>query len=544
MKAPLALVVLASAAAAQANVIPGTDVALGKMDQLKPLGHEGTYPFGNNGIALASTACNKGSVKVPWLAPMLEDHPFISFLIARELDGRFEQISDYSYVKHGFFALTDDYCDTCQEPPGGGGSVLGLGCSDTYSVLNNGDNYWLGPASEIDPWLGEWDRNCSHFDRGEPAVSPPQDCDGLRSLTVAMADALDPVGHRINVTDQELSEPTARYFYQAYYVVRGEPEADRENNWGSKEFIPSWSPLFQIWAAQSIGFMQEGSVLLQWDGATIGSEKNGNDDGRVYVAVKVTGPTEGRYRYEYVVHNRDNHRGVGSFSIPICSGARIFDAGFRDIDDDPANDWSVNVGATAVTYSTATNPVRWNSLYNFWFDSDAAPVSGSVDLGQHDPGAGLSSLAVSVPTPEGLYNVFLGDGCAAGAAPSLYATGDPAQATLGNPTFGIGSSGNVPGQLHVLVAGAFDGSVALGGGCTQWFGGGLGSGAVILAATTSDAGGVASYAAPVPSSPSFEGTHVNVQGAGVNPSGGPFAGVFELTDGLRVRLGDAIPGCP
>ena len=265
----------------------------------------------------------------------------------------------------------------------------------------------------------------------------------------------------------------------------------------------------------------------------------------MYAAVKVTGPTEGRYRYEYVLHNRDNNRGVGTFTLPICSGTRIFDAGFGDVDGDPTNDWTVSIGPTSVTYSSASNPLRWNTLYNFWFDSDAAPVSGTVALGQHDPGAGLSSLAVSVPTPEGLYNVFLGAGCAAGCPPpSLYATGTPAQATLGNPTFGLGSSGNVAGQLHVLVAGAFDGSVALGGGCTQWFAGGVGSGAVLVAATTSDAGGVASYAAPVPSSPSFEGTHVNFQGAGFHPAGGPLAGVFELTDGLRVRLGDSIAGCP
>ena len=67
---------------------------------------------------------------------------------------------------------------------------------------------------------------------------------------------------------------------------------------------------------------------------------------------------------------------------------------------------------------------------------------------------------------------------------------------------------------------------------------------MILAATTTAADGSASYSAPVPSSPSFEGTHVNLQGAGLNPAGGPFAGVFDLTDGLRIRIGDSISACP
>ncbi len=538
----VALPGLASVGASQANEIPGLDVQMASMPKVEALGREGSFPFGNNGFALTVTVCNKGTVKVTWLAPMQEDHPFIAFLVARELDGRMEQISDRSYVKHAFNAQTSSFCDTCQEPPGGGGSVLGLGCSDTYSTTTNGDHYWLGPPDEIDPWLGEWSKFCSHFDMGEPAVAPPADCDGLRSLTFAMAQALNPVGHRINVSDQELDVSGATFYYQSQYVVRGEPEADRENNWGSRRFAPFWNGF--EWSTPSSGPMIQGSVLNRWVGATVSSAKNGNDDGRVYVGVKVTGPVEGKYRYEYAVHNRDNDRGVGSFAIPICDGARIFDAGFHDVDDDPGNDWSVSVGPTAVTYSTADNPLRWNTLYNFWFDSDAAPVAGSVDLGQHDPGPGLSSLAVSAQVPEGLYNEYLGPGCAAsGSPPTLYATGNPARATIGNSTFGLGSSGNVPGQPHVLVASALDGSLSLGGGCTQWFGGPPGVGAFV-ATTTSDGSGVATYATPVPSQPSLEGTHLNVQCAGVNFAGGPLAGFLELTDGLRVRIGDAIPGCP
>src|SRR5262245_11212086 len=96
--AALALAFAAGLSHAQSNLIPGTDVSLGKMDTISALGRTGTFPDGLNGVALATTSCNKGTVKVPWEAAMLEDHPFISFLVARESNGRLQQISDWSYV--------------------------------------------------------------------------------------------------------------------------------------------------------------------------------------------------------------------------------------------------------------------------------------------------------------------------------------------------------------------------------------------------------------------------------------------------------------
>jgi hypothetical protein len=158
-------VLLAAGAAlsAQANTDPQIDLKLAAIDDLRALGREGAFPNGINGCAFATTACNEGTRQISWQQAMDPDHPFITFLLAREHEGRFEQISDRSYVKHGFFALSSSFCGSCQ---GTDGTVLGLGCSDTYSVGNNGDNFWLGPPDEIDPWRGEWDPVCSHFDRG------------------------------------------------------------------------------------------------------------------------------------------------------------------------------------------------------------------------------------------------------------------------------------------------------------------------------------------------------------------------------------------
>ncbi|MEM7305491.1 MAG: hypothetical protein AAF682_02415 [Planctomycetota bacterium] len=526
----------------QSNLIPGTDVSLAKMDTISAMGRTGVFPNGMNGVAMATTSCNKGTVDVPWEAAMLEDHPFIAFVVARETDGRLTQISDYSFVKHGFFALTDSFCDTCQEGPFGGGDFLGLGCSDTYGITNNGDQYWLAPPQEIDPWLGEWDATCSHFDMGEPAVGPPANCDGNRSLSTAMASALNPVGHRVNIPDSAFQE-AGDFYYQGYYVVRGEPEDERENNWGTREFNPSWNGA--KWNTPSVAGFIEGSVLNRWSGATVNSVKNGNSDGRIFVAVKVTGPVGGMYRYEYAVQNRDNFRGAGDISIPICSGATIENFGFSDVDTNAGNDWTATVNGASLDISVGSNPVRWNSFYNFWFDSDAAPVDGTMGIDQFDAGAGLGTLNLTTSTPQGLYNIYLGDGCSNGAGfPSLFATGSPAQATLGNPSFGIRSTGNQPSQPHLLVVGVNSGAIALGGGCTQWFSGTLGAGAFLIGSTTSNGSGVADYPLPIPSTPSFEGTSVALQAAGLNPGGGPIVGLFDLTNGLEVRIGDAVTPCP
>ena len=126
----------------------------------------------------------------------------------------------------------------------------------------------------------------------------------------------------------------------------------------------------------------------------------------------------------------------------------------------------------------------------------------------------------------------------------LVATGTPARATIGNGTFGLESAGNQPGQPALLYMSLLNGTVDLGGGCTQYFGGLVGTGSILMGSTISDGTGLASFPLPVPADPAFEGLTANFQAAGVNPTGGPLLGMFELTNGLRVRVGDAIPSCP
>src|SRR6185503_10001222 len=134
----------------------------------------------------------------------------------------------------------------------------------------------------------------------------------------------------------------------------------------------------------------------------------------------------------------------GALRIPICPEARVRNLGFSDIDQDAGNEWTAAVVGNEIVFSGASNPLEWNTIFNFWFDCDAAPLAGALALDQAAPGAGLASVPVTSSAPLGLFNVYLGAGCAFGTPPTLHAVGTPARATLGNATFALRSTGNAP----------------------------------------------------------------------------------------------------
>jgi hypothetical protein len=313
-------------------------------------------------------------------------------------------------------------CTPCQGfPPS---NLLGVGCSDTYGFISNGDPYWLGPPDEVDPWLGLWSAACSHFDRGEPPVASPADCDGVHSLTVAQASALGPVGHRMHVSDADLNHAGAAYSYQGYYVVAGEAEALRDDNLGWRSCTPSWNAAGNKWSLPWITNVATGSVLHAWNGATVSSAANGNLDGRLYVASRVT-PAACGYHYEYALHNRDNLGGIDVLRVPLALGASVSGAGARDVDGDPLNDWTASVAPGEVVFSGPAQP--WNTIYNVWFDADVGPATGDLTLEQSTGAPDL--LLPGLETPTGSAPSFAtyctAGTSAAGCRATLCASGTP-----------------------------------------------------------------------------------------------------------------------
>jgi len=124
------LVLLAPATLAQDPNIcdePGEapDVIVGDLHQVSSYGNVGDiYAY-----SVGTVSCNIGSCWLDWISETNE-HPVIAQNMYRIKDGRFTQIGQ-SWLKHGFFALSQELCNSgCIN---GGGSHLGVNCSDPYS---------------------------------------------------------------------------------------------------------------------------------------------------------------------------------------------------------------------------------------------------------------------------------------------------------------------------------------------------------------------------------------------------------------------------
>jgi hypothetical protein len=395
---------------AQSNTVVGLDGRLSDVDDLSFWGRRGAaHPNGEIGMAMLNTMCNPGTVNIPWFAAMQANHPKFGFLITRESGGRMVQISDWSFCKHAFTSTNfSGACGTCQNP--GTGSLMGVHCSDTYGAGNNGDPNWLGPPQEIDPWLGTWNPVGSYFDVGDPATGTGP-ADGVRSLNIG---PFDQVKNRVTVREQELTV-AGRFFYGIHLIHQGESAANRGDNLASRGFTPVHTGGGN-WTLNNNAIGQSyGSILHHWTNSTIESAGNGSDDGKFYVAVVTTALGGGNYHYEYAVHNFDNSRGGASFRVPFDPGATVANLGFRDIDQNPLNQWTASVvGNEIVFQAAANNPLNWNSIYNFWFDCNVAPGNGSVFIDQARIGAGALTVAVSARAPNGLPAASLesvGTGC-------------------------------------------------------------------------------------------------------------------------------------
>ncbi len=414
MKAALVLslgVSVASVLSAQSNTVPGLDGRLEILDNIRYWGRRGAaHPGGEVGMSMRNTMCNPGSVNIPWYAVPQENHPYFGFLITRLSGDRMVQISDRSYCKHAFTSASQPgACGSCV--PNIGGNQMGPTCSDTYSNVHNAGRNDLGPPAEINPWLGTWTMLGSYFDQGDPNVGSPGNFNGTHS---GINPGSDEVKNRVTVKESDLLVGGAQYFYAIQLIHRGEAVANRGDNIKSRGFQPTWTGSTWTVANTAVG-EAFGSVLQHWPGATVNQGGNGNDDGRFFVASKVTALGGGNYHYEYAVHNVDNSRAGASFRVPIDPGAVASNFSFRDIDDNPLNNWTATrIGNEVVFSAPANNPHEWNTIYNFGFDANFPPGSSSVQIDEARPGPGALFVTINSQTPSGAtyaQATAYGEGC-------------------------------------------------------------------------------------------------------------------------------------
>jgi hypothetical protein len=384
------------------------DVIVGDLRGINNPGGEGPRKWGTiDGVtsySIGTTSCNIGDVPLDWFG-FNPNHPVIAQHFFRVSDGRIQQIGQ-SWVKHGLCALQEEVCGDCT-PFGGGCEVkLGVGCSDPYSSSLNGDQAGLGPASEVNAFTGEFD-----WPYGDAGVVG------------------DTLYKRIQVDNDDLSpdnHPDAVFLAEGHYVAKDDAAAGNGfNNASYRRFTVgslSGGGYFLNWAGTT---QQQLPGITAWQDHGLGAGVpdpdvhlvpiDVPDDGQFWLGYKVSDNGDGTWHYEYAIHNINSHRAGASLTIPVPSGVLVTDIGFADVDYhsgepfDPTN-WNATRETDTVVWESPqtydqnpdSNALRWGTLYNFWFDADAAPVAGNAQLGLFRPGKGNAPpAAIMVPGPAG-----------------------------------------------------------------------------------------------------------------------------------------------
>jgi len=327
---------------------------------------------GRVAMAASASLSNQGTADVPWFRAIEPDggvgpeeigqHPFLVLHVYQLKDGVFRQVGQ-SDVKHAFFSVNN----ICACP---GGQILFVGCGDTYGAGTNLNRQYLAPRDEVSAFTGDWVSLGSHFD-GKP-VDDFRDHDSFDH---------DDFEHRMVVDEPTLLDSESRFFVEAWYVVKG--DINIFNSMGYREFEANLSG--SIW---SFSFPQltlsMGPALEAWvdsSAPTANSTHVGLDtgDGHVRLAVQVEDLGNQTFRYEYALLNLDFDRQVQSFSVPLPPDSIILNPSFSDRDSNAGNNWTVDIGKSAVTWQApAGNSLDWGTMFNFGFTANGAPASADV----------------------------------------------------------------------------------------------------------------------------------------------------------------------
>ena len=370
----------------------GPDVIVG---DLYEAGNFGTgTPIGGNptgAYSLGTVSCNLGSAELLWF-DNTNQKPVIGQSVYRLKDGRFEQVG-FGWLKHGFFALAENLCGTCQTPANYG-NYLGINCSDPYSASLNGQQTNIGPRFEVNPFTGAYPWPYSLT----PAVAD-------NGATAANEQLL---AGRINILHSDLipaSNVGALYFGEGHYVTPDDAASGNGLN------NASYRPLNVAASGANYNLSLAGTTIRQkpaiWAWANHGADVKNVDvpgEGRFVVGYKSTALGGGLWHHEYAVFNLNSDRAGGSFSVNLPAGVVATTAAdhFRDVhytSGEPQNgvDWTVvNTAGSSVAWNVVaaatpnqTNALRWGTMYNFRFDatSDFLP---DVTIGLYKAGVPAS----------------------------------------------------------------------------------------------------------------------------------------------------------
>jgi hypothetical protein len=364
---------------------------------------------GMDAFSIGTTSCNIGSVNLLWQASNA-NHPVIpqNMYRLKTVSGgaRFEQIGQ-SWMKHAFTALTENLCCTCN---GQGNTVLGVGCSDPYTAGRNGTQLTtvggLGPKYQVNAHTGGIVmpyafRNVSHIPHSSTT----------RRLQVLNSDLVGALN------------PGAQFFGEAHYVTPDDASNQNQNNNASYQQV-TFTGTTEISASLTGSTQQQKPAIKAWKVAdpsvsefnvNVPEATTGDTTSLMILSSNAYNLGGGQWRYEYALYNMNSDRSGKSFSVPLPAGAVVTNIGFHDVpyhSGDGFNsaaqvqgtfgynydgtDWPGVAGASDVAWTMVnavpvenSNALRWATLYNFRFDCDLPPVSGSATIGLFKAVAGL-----------------------------------------------------------------------------------------------------------------------------------------------------------
>jgi hypothetical protein len=359
--------------------------------------------------SIGTECCNRGDLPVTWIQGGTQ-HPLIAQNMYRLKDGRFEQLGQ-SFLKNAFQSLNSP-CMNCVQPPMGG-AQLGAGCSDVYGAGYNGGQGNLSPRSQCNATTGEY---------SWPPPPEPGNVIGQR-LQVFTAD-IDPA-----------QNAGAMYFGEGQFVTAddaqwthdGAPGRNGLNNAAYQQLMftsttepptvvgPAhpMSPAIQAWKDVDSGVSIATAEYLDT------SMPGPGIIARFWVAGKATDNGNGTWHYEYAVQNLNADRAGGAFSVPIGPGVVVSNIGFHGVfahSGEPypntatnPDNWPGSVADNAVRWTTPeaymppngdnANALRWGTMYNFRFDCNAPPSTGTATIGLFKPGAVMAVDAASILVP-------------------------------------------------------------------------------------------------------------------------------------------------
>ncbi len=356
----------------------GPDVIVGSLHDLRRWGTSG----GITSFSVGTTSCNIGDERLDWFDNNV-NHPVIAqdmfkwepFSVGDD-NGRFKQLGQ-SWLKHGFFALSNNIC--CPSCQGTSGSQLGIGCADPYGAGLNGSFTELGPRSEVNGATGFF----YQYPHSSPSGSTTH-------------------RGRIQVQNTELDQANAVnadsiYLVDGLYIAKDDALEGNDNNNASYRTINVNSS----GSTHTIGYQgstqREAAAIQHWAEVEAGVTNRFIDvpgDGRYIAAYNVSDNGDGTWHYEYAVYNMTSENAADGFTVPVPDGVNVTNITFHDVDchsGEPYDntDWTgvrntndVTWEAPAFSPSADRNAIRWGTLYNFGFDADTEPEEVSVSLSQ------------------------------------------------------------------------------------------------------------------------------------------------------------------